>query len=215
MPWKRDIWYVFWPPEELSRPRPQLRCHLLSTSCRAEDRPGGPRSEFVRVRAPLGILLAACKQPLLATFHLSEHQGSSPRSTGPEHKAENEESPSPDQVNSIWDEVIGDQNHRSDRRWWRTGHQESLHLCVCVCVRARVRAPVCVDIPGEVLGVGKIKGKMGKLSHWVAGWLGQISAGKQTVPPRHWSPKQRQERAPEKSSEQKLPLDKCLPSAKH
>ena len=40
---------------------------------------------------------------------------------------------------------------------------------VYVCVRARVRAPVCVDIPGEVLGVGKIKGKMGKLSHWVAG----------------------------------------------
>ena len=45
--------------------------------------------------------------------------------------------------------------------------RKSAPVCVCVCVRAR--APVCVDIPGEVLGVGKIKGKMGKLSHWVAG----------------------------------------------
>ena len=45
--------------------------------------------------------------------------------------------------------------------------RKSAPVCVCVCVRAH--APVCVDIPGEVLGVGKIKGKMGKLSHWVAG----------------------------------------------
>ena len=123
-----------WDPEELSCPSPQLRCHLLSTSCQAKDRPGGPRSEFVRVKASLGILLAACKQALLATFHLSEHRGSSLRSAGPGHKAENEESPSPGQVDSVWDEVTGDQNHRSDRRCWRTGHQESLHLCVCVCV---------------------------------------------------------------------------------
>ena len=97
----------------------------------------------------------------MATFHLSEHRGSSLRSAGPGHKAENEESPSPGQVDSVWDEVTGDRNHRSDRRCWRTAHQESLHLCVCVCVC------VCLHTPGEVLGVGKIKGKMGKLSPWM------------------------------------------------
>ena len=145
MHWKRGIWCIQWPPEKLSRPSPQLTLHLLSTSCQDVGRPGGPRSEFVRVKAALGSLLAACQQPLLATFHLSEHHRSSLRSAGPEEKAENDDgkegSPNPGQVNSVQDaEVLGDHSCRGDRRWWRTGHWESLHLhvCVCVCVCAHV-----------------------------------------------------------------------------
>lgn len=83
--------------------------------------------------------------------------------------------------------------------------RKSAPVCVCVCV------PMCADIPGEVLRVGKIKGKNGEALPVDDYGDKSPQGNRQCLPGIDLQSKGR--RAPEKSSEQKLPLDKCLPSA--